>query len=38
MPPALGDVVTDISRFTVVDDVFTNRGHLVSLGGMLGMN
>jgi hypothetical protein len=37
-PPALVDVVTSISRFTVVDDAFTDRGHLVSLGGVLGMN
>jgi hypothetical protein len=36
-PPALDDVVTGISRFTVVDDVFTDRGRLVLLG-MLGMN
>jgi hypothetical protein len=37
-PPVLVDVVTSISRFTVVDDAFTDRGHLVSLGGVLGMN
>jgi hypothetical protein len=36
-PPALGDVVTGISRFTVVDDAFTDRGHLVPLG-VLRMN
>jgi hypothetical protein len=36
-PPALGDVVTGVSRFTVVDDAFTDRGRLVPLG-MLGMN
>jgi hypothetical protein len=36
-PPALNDVVTGISRFTVVDDVFTDRGCLVPLG-VLGMN
>jgi hypothetical protein len=36
-PPALDDVVTGISRFTVVDDVFTDRGCLVPLA-MLGMN
>jgi hypothetical protein len=36
-PPALDDVVTGISRFTVVDDAFTDRGRLVPLG-MLGMN
>jgi hypothetical protein len=34
---ALGDVVTGVSRFTVVDDAFTDRGHLVPLG-VLGMN
>jgi hypothetical protein len=37
-PPALGDVVTGILRFMVVDDVFTNRCFLVPLGGVLGMN
>jgi hypothetical protein len=37
VPPALGDVVTGVSRFTVVDDAFTDRGHLVPLG-MLRMN
>jgi hypothetical protein len=36
-PPVLGDVVTGISRFTVVDDAFTDRGHLVPLG-VLGIN
>jgi hypothetical protein len=36
-PSALGDVVTGVSRFTVVDDAFTDRGRLVSLG-VLGMN
>jgi hypothetical protein len=36
-PPALDDVVTGISRFTVVDDTFTGRGRLVLLG-VLGMN
>jgi hypothetical protein len=36
-PPALDDVVTGISRFMVVDDAFTDRGSLVSLG-VLGMN
>jgi hypothetical protein len=37
VPPALDDVVTGISRFTVVDDAFTDRGRLVPLG-MLRMN
>jgi hypothetical protein len=37
-PPALVDVVTGISRFTVVDDALTDRGRLVPLGDMLGMN
>jgi hypothetical protein len=37
VPPALGDVVTGVSRFMVVDDAFTDRGHLVPLG-VLGMN
>jgi hypothetical protein len=37
-PPALVDVVTGISRFTVVDDALTDRGRLVPLGGVLGMN
>jgi hypothetical protein len=37
-PTALVDVVTGISRFTVVNDAFTDRGHLVPLGGGLGMN
>jgi hypothetical protein len=36
-PPALDDVITGISRFTVVDDALTDRGHPVLLG-MLGMN
>jgi hypothetical protein len=36
-PLVLDDVVTSISRFMVVDDAFTDRGHLVPLG-MLGMN
>jgi hypothetical protein len=31
-PPALGDVVTGVSRFTVVDDAFTDRGCLVFIG------
>jgi hypothetical protein len=35
---ALVDVVTDISRFAVVDDAFADRGRLVSLGGGLRMN
>jgi hypothetical protein len=34
---ALDDVVTSISRFTVVDDVLTDRGHPIPLG-VLGMN
>jgi hypothetical protein len=37
-PPVLVDVVTGISRFTVIDDALTDRGHLVPLGGVLGMN
>jgi hypothetical protein len=37
VPPTLDDVVTGISRFTVVDDALTDRGRLVPLG-MLGMN
>jgi hypothetical protein len=37
VPPALGDVVTGVSRFSVVDDAFKDRGHLVPLG-VLGMN
>jgi hypothetical protein len=37
-PPALVDVVIGISRFAVVDDAFTDRGCLVPLGGVLGMN
>jgi hypothetical protein len=36
-PPALDDVVTGISRFTVVDDALTDRGHPVPLG-VIGMN
>jgi hypothetical protein len=36
-PSTLDDVVTGISRFTVVDDMFTDRGRLISLG-VLGMN
>jgi hypothetical protein len=36
-PLALDDVVTGISRLTVVDDVFTDRDRLVPLG-RLGMN
>jgi hypothetical protein len=36
-PLALDDVVTGISRFTVVDDALTDRGHPVLLG-MLRMN
>jgi hypothetical protein len=36
-PSALDDVVTDISRFTVVDDMFTDRDRLIPLG-VLGMN
>jgi hypothetical protein len=36
-PPSLEDVVTGISRFTVVDDALTDRGRLVPLG-VLGMN
>jgi hypothetical protein len=35
---ALVDVVTGISRFTVVDDAFMDRGRLVPLGDGLGMN
>jgi hypothetical protein len=31
-PPALDDVITGVSRFTVVDNVFTDRGRLVLLG------
>jgi hypothetical protein len=31
-PSALIDVVTGISRFAVVDDAFTDRGHLIPLG------
>jgi hypothetical protein len=36
-PLALNDVVTGISRFTVVDDALTDKGRLVPLG-MLEMN
>jgi hypothetical protein len=36
-PPALDDVIMGISRFTVVNDAFTDRGRLVPLG-VLGMN
>jgi hypothetical protein len=36
-PLVLDDVFTGISRFTVVDDAFMDRGHLVPLG-VLGMN
>jgi hypothetical protein len=35
---ALVDVVTGISGSAVVDDAFTDRGHLVPPGGGLGMN
>jgi hypothetical protein len=34
---ALNDVVIGISKFTVVDDAFMDRGRLVPLG-VLGMN
>jgi hypothetical protein len=34
---ALNDVVTGISRFTVVDDALTDKDHLVPLG-VLGTN
>jgi hypothetical protein len=37
VPLALDDIVTGVSRFTVVDDAFKDRGHLVPLG-VLGMN
>jgi predicted phage tail protein len=37
VPSVLGDVVTGVSRFTVVDGAFSDRGHLVPLG-VLGMN
>jgi hypothetical protein len=37
VPPALDDVVMGISRFTIVDDAFTDRDRLVPLG-VLGMN
>jgi hypothetical protein len=36
-PPVLDDVVTGISRFTVVDDALMDRGRPILLG-MLGMN
>jgi hypothetical protein len=36
-PLALDDVVTGISRFTIVDDALTDRDRLVPLG-MLRMN
>jgi hypothetical protein len=36
-PPVLDDVVTRISRFTVVDDALMDKGHPVPLG-VLGMN
>jgi hypothetical protein len=36
-PSVLDDVVTGISRFTVVDDAFLDRGRLVPLG-VIGMN
>jgi hypothetical protein len=36
-PLVLDDVVTGISRFTVVNDAFTDKGRLVPLG-MLEMN
>jgi hypothetical protein len=37
-PSVLVDVVTDISRFAIVDDAFMDRGRLVPLGGGLGMD
>jgi hypothetical protein len=37
VPPVLDDVVMGISRFTVVDDAFTDKGRLVPLG-VLRMN
>jgi hypothetical protein len=37
-PSALVDVVTGISRFMVVDDAFTDKRCLVSLGGGLEMD
>jgi hypothetical protein len=37
VPPTLDDVVTGISRFTVVDDALTERGRPIPLG-VLGMN
>jgi hypothetical protein len=36
-PPALDDVVTGTSRFTVVDDALMDRGRPVPLG-VLGMS
>jgi hypothetical protein len=36
-PPTLREVVTSVSRFTVIDDAFMDRGRLIPLG-MLGMN
>jgi hypothetical protein len=36
-PPVLGDVVMGVSRFTVVDDAFTDKDRLAPLG-VLGMN
>jgi hypothetical protein len=36
-PLALGDVVTGVSRFMVVDDAFTDRGCLIPFG-VLRMN
>jgi hypothetical protein len=36
-PPMFVDVITGVSRFTVIDDAFTDRGRLVPLG-MLRMN
>jgi hypothetical protein len=37
VPPTLDDVVTGISRFTVINDAFIDKGHLVPLG-VLRMN
>jgi hypothetical protein len=37
VPLTLNDIVTGISRFTVIDDALTDRDRLVPLG-MLGMN
>jgi hypothetical protein len=36
VPPALSDVVSGVSGFTVVDDAFTDRGRPIPLG-VLGM-